>query len=68
MTESARILVVDDDSQITRVLKTVLDGQGSIQPVRVNATRSVGRGRSARARETRRARRRHEPTDCSARP
>src|SRR5712691_10647926 len=28
MTESARILVVDDDSQITRVLKTVLESQG----------------------------------------
>jgi two-component system KDP operon response regulator KdpE len=41
MTESSRILVVDDDSQITRVLKTVLEGQGY-------AVRTAADGLSAR--------------------
>jgi len=42
MTESSRVLVVDDDSQITRVLKTVLESQGY-------AVRTGADGASARA-------------------
>jgi two-component system KDP operon response regulator KdpE len=42
VTESPRILVVDDDAQITRVLKTVLESQGY-------AVRTAGDGASARA-------------------
>ena len=41
MTESSRILVVDDDLQIARVLKTVLESQGY-------AVRTAGDGVSAR--------------------
>ena len=42
MTETSRVLVVDDDAQITRVLKTVLESQGYL-------VRTAADGAAARA-------------------